>query len=167
MNNVAGSLTDILNKRLDVESSFVEKTYEADVRYAFDLGALGLFIPEKISSELIETPELAFMPKMPGFVEGLCNVRGNLIPVFNLHKKLLSQENIKTKYLLALGEGDDIVGVLLESLPYVVREEAYTQIQRTPDLPVQLEQHVFRAFQKDGKVLLEYDHNAFFLSLCH
>lgn len=167
MNKPTESLTESLNHQIDVESGLIEKTYEEKVRYVYDLGNISLMTPETILSELIEAPEYAYVPKMPAIVIGLCNVRGNLIPVFDLYKHLDIGRKTDKSYLLALGSGENTVGIMLEGLPYVLKESEYAPIQRVPDLPVNLQSHVLQAFKKQDKVLVEYNHDNFFRSLCH
>lgn len=156
----------MLNQETDVDSFFVEEVRADDVRYVVDIGNLSLILPVGIQSEVIEIPEYTALPLMPDKVVGLCNLRGNLVPVFDLDKHLDLEEGSQERFLIALGEGDEFVGVLLESLPYLVQESDLVPTRQLPMLPETLSRYISNSFKKEGSVLLEYDHHAFFASFC-
>ncbi|MBL4671378.1 MAG: chemotaxis protein CheW [Arenicella sp.] len=160
------SLTQMLSQELEVESTFAEAVRVDDVRYVIEINNLNLVLPQGILSELVEAPQYAELPLMPENVVGLCNFRGNLVPVFNLYTHLKMGKEIKGRYLIALGEGGNTVGVLLESLPYMVRESECIPTAQVPTLPNTLNPYISNVFKRDNQVLVEYDHDAFFASLC-
>jgi chemotaxis signal transduction protein len=160
------SLTQILSQKIEVESTFAEEAQVDDVRYVVDISNLSLILPQGILSELVEVPQYAILPLMPEKVVGLCNLRGNLVPVFDLHKHLGVGKDSSDRYLIALGAGEGVVGILLESLPYMIRESDCIPTKQMPSLPKKLEDYISGAFKKEGQVLVEYDHDAFFASLC-
>ncbi|MBK8183410.1 MAG: chemotaxis protein CheW [Candidatus Competibacteraceae bacterium] len=72
-------------------------------------------------SEIVEQAIVYPIPQTPPWLKGLINLRGNLVPVFDLRLSLklgstLQEEN----YLLLLGEGDDSVSFFVENLPQPV-----------------------------------------------
>lgn len=160
------SLTDSLNLKLTATSKLAEKKYRDVVRYVFDLNKIGFILPESTVSEFIERPSYTYIPKMPSIVEGLCNVRGNLVPVFNLHKYFNVDDNVKSRYLLVIGEGENAVGVLLDELPYLLEEENLEQLNNIPQLPKKLENYTSKAYYMGDKILVEYNHQDFYKSLC-
>lgn len=156
----------MLSQELEVESTFAEEVRTDDVRYVIRISNLNLVLPYGILSELVEVPQYAELPLMPENVVGLCNLRGNLVPVFNLYTHLKMGVDINGRYLIALGEGSSTVGVLLESLPYMVRESECTPTAQVPTLPNKLSPYISNVFKRDDQVLVEYDHDAFYASLC-
>ena len=158
------SLTESLNQKLTATSKLAEKKYRDVVRYVFDINKVGFILPEDTVSELIERPKFTFIPKMPSLVEGLCNVRGTLVPVFNLHK-YFNIEKEANHYLLVIGEGENVVGVLLDELPYLLEEEHLQELNNIPQLPRSLESYTSKAFYLGDKILIEYNHEDFYKSL--
>ncbi|MFK8011397.1 MAG: chemotaxis protein CheW [Marinicellaceae bacterium] len=165
MDQINNDLIESLNYKLDIESKLEEKQYEKNIRYSFNLGNIGFILPKELICELIENPTFTYIPKMPKIVLGLCNVRGNLVPVINLHNyfKLEIQLN---KFLLVMGQGQNAVGVLLDVLPFSVDEDELDEIHNIPSLPGNLDQFVFKAFHNNDSILIEYNHEELFKSLC-
>lgn len=161
-------LTQLLSQELEVESSFAEEAQVDDVRYVIEISNISLILPQRILSELIEVPQYAILPLMPENVVGLCNLRGNLVPVFDLHThlNLNVDDKVRDRYLISLGANKDTVGILLESLPYQVRESECIPTTQVPTLPSKLAPFASNAFKRNGRILLEYDHDSFFASLC-
>lgn len=165
MSQQTHDLVDSLNYKLEIESKLETTKPEPVIRYCYEVGKLIFILPEQLVSEVIENPQYTYIPKMPKIISGLCNVRDNLVPVFNLHEHCGYQKSTN-KYLLVIGVGQDAVGVLLDSLPYSLEDEGYTDLHNIPSLPANLDSFVFKAFRKVDKIMIDYNHQAFFQSLC-
>lgn len=57
----------------------------ADEQYAVDI---------KDVQEVIRVQKITYVPQMPDFVLGVINIRGNIIPVFDLRRKFGLRENV-------------------------------------------------------------------------
>jgi len=173
------NLTDILSQHIDVESDLIVDEFSEVVnsgdlqnidfgkedRYAYRLGQLAFFLPDDELSEVLENVEYAYIPKMPENVLGLCNVRGNLVPVFDMHGFLDVKRTHKQKNLLCIGAGDDMVGVLLDQMPFRVKSSECKALTSTPLLPPAVQPYVSQVYMNDSQVYLDYRHEDFFESL--
>ncbi|HRD49402.1 MAG: chemotaxis protein CheW [Candidatus Competibacter sp.] len=134
-------------------------------RYGFRIGGVGLLIGQDTSSEVLERAPVYPLPKAPAWLLGLVNLRGNLVPVFNV-KPLLELEDGDApdkSRLLILGGGDKAVGILIDGLPQLAATS--NALPRLPPLPVALRPYVTKAYMRDNTVWLEFDHYGFFEAL--
>lgn len=164
------SLTDILSPEINIDSdpsgiSNKDSVGEDASRYSIDVGALSLMIPRGILSEVIDIPEYTVLPLMPSTVVGLFNLRGNLVPIIDLQNLLELGNKPKYQHLIILGAGDNMISILIESLPYLVNENDYSSLHNRPKLPNKISTYVTNVFNKNGRILIEYEHDDFFSSL--
>jgi twitching motility protein PilI len=142
----------------------LESTPGTHGRFGFRVGNLGLVIKAGTRSQVIVPPPISPLPKTPTWLRGLINLRGNLVPVFDLNLLLEMEASAQAKrMLLVLDEGDAMVGMLIEGLPQSV--EISRELQRLPPVPEVLKEHVPRGYTHEGRIWLEFDHAAFFKSL--
>jgi len=171
------SLTELLDQDLDfieenvqlevnAQQSLNEFVYADDEQYAFKLGQIAFFFPQDILSEVIEEVEYTHLPLMPNTVLGLSNVRGNLVPVFDMHGFLGVKRSGKQKNLLCIGEGDDMVGVLLDDMPFRLKRSECKALSSAPVLPDSIQPYINQLFIKGDQVILDYQHEALFNALC-
>jgi chemotaxis signal transduction protein len=101
---------------------------------------------------------------MPDWQLGLINLRGNLVPVFDLKAILeLEPETQEKPWLLVLDRGDRAVGLFADGLPRAVSTSR--PMERLPPLPAVLRPHVAQAFTFESIVWSAFDHRGFFQSL--
>lgn len=72
---------------------------------------------------LIQVPEITRVPRAPGYVEGVIDVRGDIIPVINLKKRFsfASTEVGEAGRIVITEIGDQIVGFLVDAVSEVTR----------------------------------------------
>ena len=134
-------------------------------RYGFRVGDIGLLVGQNTVSEVLEKAPIYPLPNTPPWLLGLVNLRGNLVPVFDvkLFLELEDSGGREKRWLLILDQGDRAVGVLIDGLP----QTALTThaLSRLPPLPAALRAHAIKAYAQDGVVWLEFDHQGFFQAL--
>ena len=146
-------------------------TYLERLRYGFRLGGIGLIIDSDTASEVIDPLPLSHLPNTPKWLLGLINLRGNLIPVFDLiHLFELdtggAEQATRGKVqqrMLILGQGEHAVGVLINHLPDV--PDLSRPLNSLPLLPDVLSSCVNNAYAGTGTIWLEFQHHRFFQSL--
>lgn len=73
--------------------------------------------------EIIRSAPITSVPNSPDFVEGVINLRGNIIPVIELRKRLnlyLEHENEDT-WILILDLGGKVTGFIVDSVSQVLK----------------------------------------------
>lgn len=87
--------------------------------YGLKINNIRLLLNTDIRSEVMNDVTVTPIPLMPDFVKGLCNVRGNLIPVYDLHKKFgLTKpgSTIDNTKVLVLDEKHDMAAVEIDEM---------------------------------------------------
>lgn len=134
------------------------------LRYGFRVGPLRLLVEPEVLSEVLREVQVYALPGAPGWFSGLLNLRGNLVPVFDLHSLFgFADEKDEARDLLALDRGAATVCVYVNDLPERVATEQ--QARTLPPLPERLKDHVARGFSGNGSVWMELGHASFFKSL--
>ncbi len=92
-------------------------------------------VPIGAIREINRMSEITPVPKTPSFVAGVMNLRGKVIPVVNLRKKLNFEpiETTKETCIIVIEAFDGQVGMIVDSVSGVI-ELASNQIEPTPNL---------------------------------
>ncbi|KOR28808.1 hypothetical protein TI05_14480, partial [Achromatium sp. WMS3] len=106
----------------------------ATTRFGFQIGDIGLLIPIAMVSEVVVDIDIYPLPTTPKWFRGLINLRGSLVPIFDLKTLFdIQTKSEKTPRLLVLNERIKTVGILVDTPPKnVAIGQALTQ---TPPLP--------------------------------
>lgn len=92
----------------------------------FTLGSEEYAVNISFAEEIIRIPSLTKMPNTPPFLEGVFNLRGKVIPVFDLKKKFnlgLTEIGIDSR-LLILSLGEMKAGIIVDDVSEVMRISA-------------------------------------------
>ncbi len=73
--------------------------------------------------EIIRVSQITAVPNAPDFVRGVINLRGRVIPVLNLRKRLELPDGILTKNsrIMVVECGAKVLGLLVDSVSHVIR----------------------------------------------
>ncbi len=139
---------------------------EVRARYGFRVGELGLLIDPDAGSEVLAMPTVATLPGSPPGFLGLINLRGNLVPLYDLRALLgiASRQAEAGTMVLVFGQGEQAVGVVSEDYPSALL--TLLPLSNLPPLPAALQSHVSAGYVQDERVWLEFDHLSFFDEVC-
>ena len=134
-------------------------------RYGFRIGSLSLLIKPETGSEVIRMQAISTLPGSAPWLLGLMNLRGNLVPIFDLRLVLGmgTADEIAARTVLVLDKGEHAVGMVIDGFPQALL--AMRPIANLPLLPPLLQQHVGAGYMKDERVWLEFEHDGFFSKL--
>jgi len=88
--------------------------------------------------EILRSAEVTAVPNSPEFVEGVLNLRGNIVPVIDLRKRLnLYDENSSQKksWVLILNIDNRVVGFIVDHVTEVLKIEE-DSVESAPDIIV-------------------------------
>jgi purine-binding chemotaxis protein CheW len=73
--------------------------------------------------EIVRVPEITAVPDAPPFLEGMINLRGKILPVIDLRRRLRLAEAQRDKHtrVLIAEEGGRLVGLLVDAVAEVLR----------------------------------------------
>lgn len=149
---------DISILDLDVPSQSIQKK-----RYGYVLGNIGFLIPENTLSEVMKDFQVYAVPNTQAWMKGLTNLRGNLIPVYDLSLLLgLSEEITNYENLLVLDTGTRSVAILIESLPKTYEISKWKALSHSPQLPGHLSEYVSEVYAVKESIWLSFDHHEYF-----
>lgn len=86
--------------------------------------------------EISRMLEITHLPETPGFIEGVVNLRGQVIPVIDLARQFGLEPEAKlpkTARIVVVEAGEETVGLIVDEVPEVLRV-VDTDIEPTPDL---------------------------------
>ncbi len=133
-------------------------------RFGFLIGNIGLLLEPESLSEVIEETLIHPIPNTPPWFSGMINLRGNLVPVFDLKVLFgLRDEHNETRRLLVVDKGNKAVAIRIDGLPKAfVPERCAKQL---PPLPQALKEHVQKVYIHEEEIWLEFDFEAFFTAV--
>jgi len=74
--------------------------------------------------EIIRSTDVTPVPNSPSFVEGVINLRGDIIPVIDLRKRLslfLADTTVEKNWVLILSIGNRVVGFIVDNVSEVLK----------------------------------------------
>lgn len=73
--------------------------------------------------EIIRVQEITRVPRTPDFVEGIINLRGRVIPVLDLRKRLnmSSDDTTDEARIVVIEQGDQTIGMIVDRVSQVLR----------------------------------------------
>jgi purine-binding chemotaxis protein CheW len=111
-----------------VEETQVKKDAELIQLVTFSIGEEEFGVDILKVQEIIRTMEITKVPKAPPFVEGVINLRGNVIPIIDLRKRfgLDTRKHDKHTRIIVIEINNMIVGFVVDSVSEVLRIPAST-----------------------------------------
>lgn len=132
-------------------------------RYGFIVGGIGFLISSEILCEVMKSFKVYPIPNTKQWMHGLVNLRGNLIPVYDLSMLLgMSDEPMNLDNLLIIDRGPESVGILIDCLPQPCDINDWTHLPHVPRLPAGLSECVSDAYSIDDVLWLGFNHKEFF-----
>jgi len=105
--------------------------------------------------EIIRIPPITRVPKAPSFVEGVINLRGNVIPVVNLRVRfgMPSDEETDLSRIVVLQVAGKVFGVRVDGVTEVLRLDS-ASIEPPPPVALGMDSNFIRGVGKIGERLL-------------
>lgn len=135
-------------------------------RYGFRIGRYQLLHDLNLPVELGESPRCYPLPNSDIWFRGLTNLRGNLVPVFDLTSLLETESaDSRRQMLLVIGSGDRSAGLIIDGTPMQISVDTTHQVEDPDDVPGLLREHVRAVYRFAGTLWLEVDFDGLFGSL--
>jgi purine-binding chemotaxis protein CheW len=108
--------------------------------------------------EVITPPDMTPIPKAPNYVCGLMNLRGLVLTVIDLRKKLnIEPSKDKSQNAVIIFDlGDRMVGVVVDSIQRVINIKQ-DQIKPIPEAESQLNSHFLGIIQQENRLTMWID----------
>ena len=134
----------------------------SEIHYGFRLGELNILLRSMEKVEVIESTQACPVPNTPGWFSGMINLRGELIPVFDLDF-LLTKNPAMTKWIMVFRHDNHSAGIYINTLPAGITPEPVSE--NRPELPDIFDGCVENIFSQEGSIWLETDFDKLFRKL--
>lgn len=118
--NLINALSKLQHKDFDKEYLAEENRLTpetvAEQHFAFSIGQHHFVVRASSFCEVFVDLPMASVPNAPEILLGLCNIRGVLVPVYQLHSALNCARRRK-RYIFCVGKGEQTIGLLIDGLP--------------------------------------------------
>ncbi|VAW60292.1 hypothetical protein MNBD_GAMMA11-2386 [hydrothermal vent metagenome] len=164
--NPEDALSRFATPQLDAFDNDTSLHTEETQLYGFSIGHIGFLIAQNTFSEIVKNVSIYPVPNTKNWMRGLINLRGNLVPVYDLSLLLgYSKEKTRDTNLLILGKDSISVGILINRLPKHCNIAEWDIISDIPEHLSSLEAYVIKAYSSDEKIWLELNHSEYFKSI--
>lgn len=141
-------------KLVEVGVKVIDTTQQKGVQFVvFTINnQLYAFLIEEVV-EILRVPVITVVPGIDEVIEGVINLRGNIIPVVNLHRRFqleIPQSHKKNRIVIVRGQNENI-GLMVEDVRMVSKFEEHNVEPRPGQL---LDEDIFIGYAKlNGKVI--------------
>jgi twitching motility protein PilI len=126
-------------------------------RHGVTIGQFSVLLPPNVVSEVVKGSTVYPVPKTASWVKGLLNLRGNLVPVFNLAEHFdAAAEAPESPQILAVGKAEQAVALIVDGIPKLASTSQPISHSSLP-LPDAIKSHVRGAYVEDKTMWLELD----------
>ena len=141
--------------KFDKENRHIE---DAKRYLEFTLGSESYAIELLKVKEVLTTPEMTPIPKAPSYVCGLMNLRGLVLTVIDLRKKLgiIPDKDSMQNAVIIFDLGDRMVGVVVDSIQKVLNVQA-DKIKAVPEIESESSKHLMGIIQQENKLTMWID----------
>ena len=129
----------------------------------FNIGTELFGVSILMVQEIIRSAPITTVPNSPDFIEGIINLRGNIVPVIDLRKRLniyKEEMDYEKSWILILNVNDRVTGFIVDFVTKVLKIDENT-VEPPPDIVVAgLESQYIRGVCKlDENLLILLDFN--------
>lgn len=132
------------------------------LRHGIDICNQNLLFDQSVLCEVALNIPVYPIPNMPPWLHGLINLRGDLVPTFNIDGFI--SEDTKTERenknsVFVIGQGTDAIGLLIDKLPITLEidEENAVLIDPPEHLPEIFSDGINKAYKIEQDIWLEID----------
>ena len=130
------------------------------------IGTMGLLVSTTRFCEVLDKSHVNALPNVHPWVSGILNLRGNLVPVFDLRVVLEEGAgDIKKRRLFTVDRGEKAVALWIDNYPEIKNKAVMTPLKKLPVLPDILQRFVIGGYEQDGQVWLDVKFEELFKAL--
>lgn len=130
------------------------KKKASELYMTFSLSEKTYAIPAEKIVEIVQLPALQVLERLPEYIVGLMNLRGNIISVLNLRKLLgIKQEMFSTEnQVLIINSNDKHIGIIVDSVNDVIQ----CNKENLNPLPYNLDESLISGIYRDAQSMVAF-----------
>jgi twitching motility protein PilI len=130
------------------------------------IGSVGLLASASMYCEVLGGIPVNPLPNVVPWLSGLLNLRGNLVPVFDLHRVLGEEAaDSQKRRLFVIGRGDKAAAVWIDGLPEIKESGQLRPAKKLAATPKIQPRFVSDSFEANGQVWLQINFEDLFEAL--
>lgn len=163
--------SEVLNRNFELSDAPVEAVVEqmqsseknlAITTHAVIVGNIGLLLPQNEVSELAKNLSVCRLPNTPTWFNGVTSIRGNMIPVFDVHELFGVKGRGKDRKMIVVGIGETAAAFWIDEMPTMVMVTSDDMMSNIPPLPQIIKDFSRNYYLKDDQTWIDWDVNQFF-----
>jgi chemotaxis signal transduction protein len=149
---------------LEITGNEITGDLSADLRHGIPIGAWRLLLPKDPPAELLIKPDITALAYQPGWCLGLCNWRGNVVPVFDWSVLSGAPPTRQPQRIVVLGHAPAYWALSCQGYPKVLTNlQALSLTEVTA--PPWLKPYVLGGFYDGAEIWLEVDYKDLLMRL--
>ena len=157
--------TFVLDGEPELEQEQSGQEFQVITTHAVRVGNIGLLLPSNEESELVENLSVCRLPNTPTWFNGVTSLRGNMIPVFDIHELLGFEAKGKERKLIIVGVTKTAAAFWVDEMPRMVMVTSDDTTRSSLPLPQLIKDHSRNFFLKEDQIWIDWDVNSFFSAL--
>jgi twitching motility protein PilI len=157
--------TFVLDDEPELKQEQSGQKFQVITSHAVRIGNIGLLLPSNEESELVENLSVCRLPNTPTWFNGVTSLRGNMIPVFDIHELLGFEGRDKECRLIIVGITETAAAFWVDEMPRMVMVTSDDITRSSLPLPRLIKDHSRNFFFKDDQIWIDWDVNSFFSTL--
>jgi len=137
---------------------------QVETYIGFAIGKEHFLVQASCYCEVFVDTLISVVPNSPEILAGLSNIRGMLVPIYQLHS-LLNESVPAKKTVICIGKGEATVGILIDYLPVSLSLIPQLKMDNSPFVHPQLRSLTTKSFQVDNTYWSLLDRSEFFKKL--
>lgn len=138
--------------------------------YGISIAGLPFILPVGMFCEFFEGVSITPLPNSPSHFLGLTNIRGNVVPVYDLARFIENEPdpspvNFQSRKIVQLGKGEDAAALVCHQAPRTFDLTMAVESATTTSLPAVAQQCIARSLLVEGHQWHELNYLSLFQSL--
>lgn len=138
--------------------------------YGMSISRTPLILPLGMYCEFFEKVAVTPLPNSPAYFSGLANIRGNVVPVYDLAQFLADGVNslhatAQNVNIVQIGKGEDAAAIVCEKAPRTLDLTVAVESQVSEAVPANIRGWISRSLIVDGGEWHELNYLSLFQSL--
>ena len=136
-----------------------------DPVFGIRIGSVGFFISTAVYCEVLDKIQVNTLPNIHPWISGILNLRGNLVPLFDLLTVFEQPVDNKKRRLFAIDRGEKAVALWIDGFPEIKDKATFKPLKILPTLPPIVQRFVTDGYEHDGQVWLDIKFEDLFKAL--
>ncbi len=129
---------------------------KSESMFGIQIAGFGFLVSPSIHCEVLDKIRINALPNVNPLLSGVLNLRGNLMPVFDLQTVLKTDmSKIKKRRIISIDRGEKAAALWIDGFPEIIDKSCLQPLQQLPVIPGLVQRFVTGGYLKDGQIWLE------------